>query len=434
MTTVFVVALLLLGYAAVSGRLARTPLTGPMLFVAAGVLLGPDGLDVVHGATSVEAFRLILEGALVVVLFTDAASLSGLSRAEDRIPVRLLGIGMPLSIAFGWLVAKLVFPSMPLWEAALLGAVLAPTDAALGAAVIGNPRVPRLIRGALNVESGLNDGLALPFATVFMALAAEELHGPGPIGIPEIVARSLVLSPVLGLAIGAAGAWVIRRSTTAGWVSETWAAIGVGAIPLAAYAATVSLEGSGFIAAWVAGFVAGSVGGRAIRERTGLTEDVGALLATVGFFSFGVLFVGPNLGHLGWAAVGYAVLSLTVVRLLPVAAALAGSGVRRPTVWYVGWFGPRGLASIVFMLLAIEEGARTDAFVVAVTATVTLSVLVHGATAAAGSERYARWFERASAEYPVLVEGAAGRERPPRRRVVGRGPARDERPGPPPAG
>src|SRR5262245_22745017 len=190
MTTVFVVALLLLGYAAVSGRLAKTPLTGPMLFVAAGVLLGPDALDVAHGATSDEAFRLILEGALVVVLFTDAASLSGFSRVEDRIPVRLLGIGMPLTIALGWLVAKLLFPSMPLWEAALLGAVLAPTDAALGAAVIANPRVPRLIRDALNVESGLNDGLALPFATVFMALAAQELHGPGPIGIPEIVARS----------------------------------------------------------------------------------------------------------------------------------------------------------------------------------------------------------------------------------------------------
>jgi sodium/hydrogen antiporter len=417
MTAVFVVALLLVLYAAVSGRMARSPLTGPMLFVAAGVLLGPDALDVVHGGASDEAFRLILEGALVVVLFTDAASLSGFSRAEDRIPIRLLAIGMPMTIAFGWLVAKLIFPSMPLWEAALLGAVLAPTDAALGAAVIANPRVPRLIRDALNVESGLNDGLALPFATVFMALAAEALHGPAQMGIPEIVARSLVLSPVLGLAIGAAGAWAIRRSTTAGWVSEAWAAIGVGAIALAAYAATVSLDGSGFIAAWVAGFVAGAVGGRAIRDRTGFTEDVGALLTTIGFFAFGVLFVGPNLTAIGWAAVGYAVLSLTVVRMLPVAAALAGSGVRRPTVWYVGWFGPRGLASIVFMLLAIEGGARTDAFVVAVTVTVVLSVVLHGATAVVGSDRYARWFDRALVEEPTLVEGAAGTERPLRRRV-----------------
>jgi NhaP-type Na+/H+ or K+/H+ antiporter len=419
-TGVLVVSVLLAGYALVSRRLRTTPLTAPMLFLAAGVILGPDGTDTIHGALAVEAFRSILEAALVLVLFTDAASVASFSRDEDRVPIRLLGIGLPLSIGLGWLVAKLVFPSMPLWEAALLGAVLAPTDAALGEAVIANPRVPRLIRDALNVESGLNDGLALPFVTVFIALAAEQLHAEGQLRVPDAVLRALVLSPLLGVAIGSIGGWALRHAAERGWTSPAWSRIGVAAIAFVAVAATVGVEGSGFIGAWVAGFAAGRFGGAWIQEHADLSEALGALLATIGFFAFGVLFVGPNLSHLWWAPIGYAIVSLTVIRLLPVGLALVGSGLRRPSVAYLGWFGPRGLASIVFMLLAIDDGARTDAFVLAVTATVLLSVYLHGATAVGGSDRYARWFEWASRDDPSLVEATAGTERRRRRSLVDR--------------
>jgi len=416
MTALLVVAALLFAYSVVSRRLATTPLTAPMIFVAAGVILGPDGTDTVHGAIPTEAFRLVLEAALVLVLFTDAASLSGFSRQEDRIPSRLLGFGLPLSIALGWLVAKIVFPSMPLWEAALLGAVLAPTDAALGAAVISNARVPRLIRDALNVESGLNDGLALPFVTIFMALAAEQLHGGG-VNVAEVATKSLVLSPILGVAIGALGARALRRATTSGWAADGWAEVAVVAIAFAAYAATVDVGGSGFIGAWVAGFVAGRVGARSVRERTRLAEVIGVLLATAGFFGFGVLFVGPELSRFSWSTVAYALLSVTAVRFMPVVISLVGSGLRRQTVAYIGWFGPRGLATIVFVLLAIDEGARTDAFVLAATTTVVLSVYLHGASSVVGSNAYARWFERAVEDDPVMLEAAVGEERVLRRRV-----------------
>jgi len=418
MAGLVVVAALLLAYALVSDRLRRTPLTAPMLFVAAGLLLGPEGTDTVHGPQTAEAFRLVLEAALVLILFTDAASLSGFSREEDRVPIRLLGIGLPLSIAFGWLFAKLLFLPMPLWEAALLGAVLAPTDAALGEAVIANRRVPRLIRDALNVESGLNDGLALPFVTVFAALAVEELHGGAEPGAVEVAVRAIVLSPLLGAVIGTIGAWLLVRALGHGWVAPVWGKLAVGALAVAAYAATASAHGSGFIGAWVAGFAAGKAGGEPLRERTELTEELGALLATLGFFAFGLLFLGPTISHLGWAAVGYAAASLFLVRPVPVAISLAGTGLRRPTVAYIGWFGPRGLASIVFLLLALEEGAATGPFVAAVAATVLASVFLHGATAVAGSDRYADWYGNALGEDPSLPEGAArGPDRIRRRRV-----------------
>ncbi len=420
-TSLLVVAVLLVLFALVSRRLQGTPVTAPMVFVAAGVLLGPNGTDTVQGAAATEAFGLVLEAALVLVLFTDASSLANFAREEDRVPIRLLGIGLPLSIGLGWLIAKLVFPDMPLWEAALLGAVLAPTDAALGEAVIADPRVPRLIRDALNVESGLNDGLALPFVTVFMALAAEELHA-GQLGIGDVILRSVVLSPVIGAAIGACGAWALARASARGWTTETWGQIAVGAIAFAAYAATVKVEGSGFIGAWVAGFAAGKVGAHTIHDRGELTEEVGHLLATVGFFAFGFLFVGPNLAHVGWSAVLYAALSLTIMRVVPVGVALVGTGLRRPTVGYVGWFGPRGLASIVFMLLVLDEGAATGTFVLAVTATIVFSVYLHGATAVAGASRYADWFERASSRDPALIEASVVDRRPPRRRIVGESP------------
>jgi sodium/hydrogen antiporter len=416
MRALLIVAVLLFAYALVSRRLSSTPLTAPMIFVALGVLLGPDGTDTINGTAAVEGFRLVLEAALALVLFTDAASLSDFSRAEDRVPFRLLSLGLPLSIAFGWLTAKLVFPSMPLWEAALLGAILAPTDAALGAAVISNRRVPRLIRDALNVESGLNDGLALPFVTIFMALAAEELH-TGDMSVVQVIVRSLVLSPLLGVAIGGIGALALRRATTSGWATAGWAQVAVVAIAFAAYSATVSAEGSGFIGAWVAGFIAGKIGARSIGDHTELADEVGSLLGTIAFLAFGVLFVGPSVSHLGWSTVGYAVLSLTVVRSIPVAVSLAGTGLRRETVAYIAWFGPRGLASIVFLLLAIESGVRTEAFVVAVTVTVLASIYLHGASALAGSARYATWFAGAVEADPSIPEAAAGVGRVLRHRV-----------------
>ena len=421
MTATVVLSVLLFGFALVSRRLQTTPVTGAMLFVAAGLLLGPETLDVIDSDLALEAFRTVLEAALVLVLFSDAAAIASWDWLHDnRLPLRLLGLGLPMSIALGWGLAYLLVPGIDVWEAALIGAIVAPTDAALGQAVISNVRVPERIRNTLNVESGLNDGLALPFVTVFTALLLEHEAAAPATSLAEAVVLSVVVSPVIGLGIGWLGASALRWAWEREWASEGWAQIGAVVLAFAAYAIADQAGGSGFIAAWVAGYAAGRVvRGRAEPRALELAEDLGGLLSTIGFFAFGLL-LGPQLTGLDAAPVVFAILALTVVRMVPVGISLLGTGLAPSTVLYVGWFGPRGLASMVFTLLALEEGVGAGSdLVVAATVTVLLSVYAHGATAVWGSERYSDWFERASALTPGMPEAAGIAGPAVRRRLAG---------------
>jgi len=419
-------------YALVSARLSKTIVSGPMLFVAAGLALGPLGLDLLTLGKDAEPVRVLFEVTLALVLFTDALSVQSKAlRRDDFLPIRLLAVGLPLTIALGWLFAWLLLPGLNIWEMALLGTVLAPTDAALGQSAISNPGVPQVVRQGLNVESGLNDGMSLPFFVLFLAAAAghESAQGPG-----EAFFRALVLSAVLGVAVGWGAAVALRWSAAKGWVEEQWRHILVITAAMAAYELAVVIEGSGFIAAWVAGLIFGTVLRSAtdtprpaaapqldLRHTAGLAEDLGGLLAAVSFVAFGAVLLGPALQHLSWRAVVYAVASLTVVRMLPVAAALVRSGLRWPTVAYIGWFGPRGLASIVLGLITLEEhipGVETVSAVIAVT--VGISVYAHGATSVPLAARYAAWWSRMSASMPGR-EGAAVRNRDKRPRLGFRG-------------
>jgi NhaP-type Na+/H+ or K+/H+ antiporter len=423
------------GYALVSRRLSRTVVSGPMVFVAVGLALGPLGLGLLSLGEDIEPVRVLFEAALTLVLFTDALSIQSKAlRRDDFLPARLLAIGLPLTIALGWLFAWMLLPGLNVWEMALVGAILAPTDAALGQSAISNPGVPAVVRQGLNVESGLNDGMSLPFFLLFLAAAAGHQSPQGPV---EVFFRALVLSAVLGAAVGFGAAMMLRRSAARGWVEGQWRHIVVIAAAAAAYELAVVVQGSGFIAAWVAGLAFGTVlraGGRQpgataapvadapalpvgpaaerdLRHTAGLAEDLGGLLAAVSFVVFGAVLLGPALQKLSWQIVVYAVISLTVIRMLPVAISLARSGLRRPTVAYIGWFGPRGLATIVFGLIALEEhvpGIETVSAVVAVT--VGLSVYAHGATSVPLAARYAAWWSRVSASMPGR-EGAAVRHR-----------------------
>lgn len=431
------------GYALVSARLSKTIVSGPMVFVAVGLALGPLGLGLVTLGKDAEPVKVLFEVTLALVLFTDALSVQSKAlRRDDFLPIRLLAVGLPLTIALGWLFAWLLLPSLNIWEMALLGAILAPTDAALGQSAISNPGVPQVVRQGLNVESGLNDGMSLPFFVLFLAAAAghESAQGPG-----EAFFRALVVSAVLGVAVGWAAAVALRWSAARGWVEGQWRHILVITAAMAAYELAVVVEGSGFIAAWVAGLVFGTVlrsatntphsttdmphstgdtprsAGAApqldLRHTAGLAEDLSGLLAAVSFVAFGAVLLGPALQHLSWRSVVYAVVSLTVVRMLPVAAALVHSGLRRPTVAYIGWFGPRGLASIVLGLITLEEhipGVETVSAVIAVT--VGISVYAHGATSVPLAARYAAWWSRMSASMPGR-EGAAVRNRDKRPRL-----------------
>ncbi|MFD9335806.1 cation:proton antiporter [Streptomyces sp. NPDC060028] len=424
--TVAAVAAVTAAYALGSRRLSSTPLSSAIVFVGCGVLLGPAVLDIVNLEQDASPIVALLEVTLTLVLFTDAMLVRRRDlRTGGFLPGRLLGIGLPLSIGAGWLLAWPLLPGLTMWELALVGAILAPTDAALGKTAMSHPRVPALVRHGLNVESGLNDGMVLPFFILFLAAIPGTHYAQE--GVAGVFWRALVLSTAIGLLIGWLGGRLLQWSRARGWVAWEWRQVYLPAVAAGAYELAVVTDGSGFIAAWVAGFAFGFAlrrfpagGEKEDADRTAeFSETLGGFLAAISLLIFGAVLLGPALEHLSWRIILYAVLSLTVVRMLPVALSLAGSGLRPRTVAYIGWFGPRGLASVVLALLVVEEhvpGVELLGRVVAIT--VGLSVLLHGVSAVPLAERYGRWHEKAAAASPDLREGAPV-PTPPARRGLG---------------
>ena len=391
------VALALIAVAAVSKRLSGSPITPAIVFVSIGVLVGPKVLDEINIASTSSTERALAEAALALVLFSDASSidLRALRRGAS-VPLRLLGIGLPLTIALGALAAAVIFGELTFWEAVIVGVILAPTDAALGQAVVTEPRLPTRIRQGLNVESGLNDGICVPL--LFAAVAAADVQSgisggrTGTTLLFEEVGYGIVGGVVAALVIGAVVIYAGRRDL----IDGAWLQVIPAAGAVLAYGTASALDGSGFIAAFVAGIVFRAVINRDPGGMNRLTEEIGSVLSGVTFVVFGAILLGPALGELNWELALYAVLSLTVVRMVPVAIAMLDSHVRLPTLGFLGWFGPRGLASIVFAVIIIEDSQlpHEHLIVLAVYLTVGLSVFAHGLTAAPLADRYADWFER----------------------------------------
>jgi NhaP-type Na+/H+ or K+/H+ antiporter len=386
-TAVLVVAAALFGWGLVSARLERADLTAPVVFVALGWVLQWRGLidrgDAHHTITP------LVEVTLVWLLFSDAARLRLRElRADVGAYLRLLGIGLPLTIAFGSVVAAWFWPHLGVWLALLVGAALAPTDAALGRPVVTNPVVPARIRQLITVESGLNDGIATPvvmFAIAGAAAAAGLEAGESP-GRALV---TLVLGVMIGAAVGAVGGWLLRHARRRGWAAEDFSGIAVLALALLAYAAAVAVGGNGFVAAFCAGVAFGALAGRRGPAELTFLDQTGGLVSLLVWCAFGALAVPIMVERLDPQTVLYAVLSLTVVRMLPVALAAIGSGLDRRTVVFIGWFGPRGLASLVFALLALEAlGPVADEVVAIIATTVLLSVLAHGLSSGPLAARY----------------------------------------------
>jgi NhaP-type Na+/H+ or K+/H+ antiporter len=410
------VAVMLLAYGAVSGRLRSTPVSQAMVFVALGLVVGNRALDLVDVGAATQFVRHLAEATLTLVLFTDAIRVNrGRLRRESDVPERLLGIGLPLTIGTGALAALALFPQMNLWTAAALATMLAPTDAALGLQVVTNPRLPSRIRQGLNVESGLNDGVCVPLLIIFLTIAQAE-EGTGHVGLVRVVLEEIGYGAVGGIAAGALGAWVLRTYAGRGWMDGTWRQIDAVATALLAYTAAAALGGSGFIAAFAAGIVFRLVAADHAVDAAFLAEQAGELLSAVTFLLFGAVLLGPALGRLDWPIAAYAVASLTVVRMLPVALSMVGTGMRPATVGFLGWFGPRGLASIVFVLVLLEETelAERPLMVTVVTWTVALSVYAHGLTAGPGANRYADWYHARHRQHGVMPESAPVTEQHPR--------------------
>jgi NhaP-type Na+/H+ or K+/H+ antiporter len=376
----------------VSARLERTALTPPIVFTLAGLAilaLLPD-LSWAEGRRGV--FLHVAEVGLVLLLFTDASrtDLAALRRVHG-LPLRLLGPGMLLTILLGALAALLVFPGFSLWEAGMLAAILAPTDAGLGQIVVNSPKVPARIRRALNVEAGLNDGLSVPFLLFFMALASTS-EAAREANLARFAVEQLGYGTLIGVAVGLCGGWLLALAARRGWMADTSRQLAVVALPLTCLLASEAAGASMFIAAFVAGLVVQVNFRDAGTHSVEFAEEWGRILNLAVFFMFGLLVARDGrlftLPH-----VLYALLSLTVVRVLPVALALAGTRLCRATVLFMGWFGPRGLASIVLGLVYLEQGPpepEEATIRLTVMVTVLLSILLHGASALPGLALYAR--------------------------------------------
>jgi len=371
-------------YSAVAGRIERSWLSGPIVFVAFGLAVGPHGLGVLQVGADAGKLRVIAEITLAYVLFTEAANANlGVLRRNLMIPERLLLIGLPLTIGLGFGVGVVIFPELSLLAVALLATMLAPTDAALGKPVVTNPAVPAPIRESLNFESGLNDGICVPVLFVFLGLAiGMEVQGGTFVHALRIVAEQLGIGLAVGLSLTAAAAWVLRTAASRGWVTPHWIQIPVVTLAAASFAVAHEFGGSGFVACFAGGLLAGAMAKEHKHQLLAAAEGTGEVLALLTWVTFGAAVVGQVAAEFTWQIVLYSVLSLTVIRMVPVYLSLAGTGMGIEGKLFTGWFGPRGLASIVFIIIVLNEnlpGERVLALVVV--CTVILSVIAHGLTA-----------------------------------------------------
>jgi NhaP-type Na+/H+ or K+/H+ antiporter len=414
-----IAAACILVWSLLSARLERWRISAAMLFVAFGCALTNGPLQVVDVQLHSHAIEAMAELALAMVLFTDASRVSVRRlRADAGIPSRLLFIGLPLAIAVGAVASLAVFRGIDPWIALLIAVIVAPTDAALGAPVIEDTHVPLRIRTVLNVESGLNDGLATPVFTIVLALAVS--HGNGHGAGPVTAILAVLGAVVLGIAAGGLGGVVLGLTERRGWSSRGLQPVAVIMLALFTYGLALVWGLNGFVAAFVAGI---SFGATWHPKHTGdadvaigMGTDVGGIFSAVVWLMFGAMLV-PALDGLDWQAVVFAVLALTVVRGAAVAVSLVGVGFDRATVGFLAWFGPRGLASVVFCLIAYDELVPSDArFVLTATVTVVLiSVVAHGVSAGPLAEWYGRTHPAGDDKdgAPAIPARSFGRRRSP---------------------
>lgn len=387
-----VLAAFLLTYSILAGRFESRLLNGPLLFMLAGLLLGPAALDILLPQIDRAGLKALAELTLAIVLFSDAANANlKVLKAHEGLPLRLLLIGLPLTLLSGWLLGICLFPQLPLLELAILATILAPTDAALGKAVVSNPVVPPPVREGLNVESGLNDGICVPVLLVFLALLADT-HSQAPLLLAtELVIEELGIGALSGIALTGL-AWRLQR--LAGrhqWQMPIWSQLTFPGLAVLCFAAAQALGGSGFIAAFVGGLLAGHLFAEQKHQLLEGSEEFASLLSVITWVIFGALVIPMAWSYFTLNIWLYALLSLTAIRILPVLLSLLGTRFNQETRWFIGWFGPRGLATIVFTVMVMDSPMQNTGTVVATAiCTVLLSVLLHGLSANPWAARLGR--------------------------------------------
>lgn len=415
------IAALLILYATASRRLQVLSVSGAMFFTTAGLLAGPV-LGLIDVQVESETVKLLAEVTLTLVLFADAARISLRAlRREYAVPLRLLGIGLPLTILAGAIAGAAIVPGISFAEALVLAVVLACTDAALGQTVVSDERIPSRIRQGLNVESGLNDGLCVPLFFMAIAFAEADSGTVSDHTAAELVLEEIGYGVIGGVVAGVLGALALRFAARRSLIEPHWMQILTAAAALLAAGIASALGGSIFIAAFAGGFLFGALRHDSGGEVTFLVDEGGELLNAVTFIVFGAIILGPALDDVTWQLALYAALSLTLVRMVPVALALLGTGARTPTVAFLGWFGPRGLASIVFAIILLDDAdlPHLQTLLLAITVTIAVSVYAHGLTAGPLTERYVRWWTAHPRDAKPAMEDAPTGEHRLRRPVAG---------------
>ena len=395
--TLAVLALFIMVYSSVAGAVERTRISGPIVFTCFGLLIGPAGFALLDWDTDRELIRNLAEVTLAMVLFTDAAGADvKVLKNTTGVPARLLLIGLPLTIALGFAFGTLLIEHPSLFALAVLATMLAPTDAALGKAVITNEAVPDEIRQSLNVESGLNDGICVPVLLLFLALALDTAGDIGPLPLAaKLVVEQIGIGLAVGLVLTFIAVRLLKFARERQWLTKTWTQIPILALALSCFAVAQYLGGSGFIAAFSGGLLMAFMDkhlSREVKEEYLLaSEGAGDTLALITWVTFGSAVVGQALGNFSWNILLYSFLSLTVIRMLPVFLCLTGSGIDTEGKLFIGWFGPRGLASIVFAVMVVNsELPDSGSLAMTVVCTIMLSIVGHGITANPWARAYGK--------------------------------------------
>lgn len=378
-----ILAILVFVYSLISGSLEKTPFGGALFFTLFGMALGPLGIGILTIEVETEGLMTLAELTLALVLYTDAANANLRElRHSYRIPLRLLLIGLPLTILLGFGVGVLLFNGLHVMEIALLATMLAPTDAALGKAVVTNTDVPPDIREGLNVESGLNDGICVPILFLFLTLATSEVEGETSLLALRLAGEAIGIGGAVGCGLTLLGIWLLRKCEKRDWVSETWRQVTVPALAVTCFAVTQWLGGSGFIACFAGGMLFGWIERKHKHRLLLAAEGTGDTLALITWVIFGSTVVVLAVDSFSWETILYALFSLTLIRIVPVFLALAGMNLRTEEKLFMGWFGPRGLASIVFGVIVINEHLPGGSIIAGtVVCTILMSIIGHGVSA-----------------------------------------------------
>ncbi len=375
---------IILLYSLVAGKVEKKPISSSMVFLFVGLLMGPLMLQLFKFQFEIEDYKVLAEFALALVLFTDASRANlKILRNNITIPYHLLLVGLPITIVLGVLMGKLIFPEMSWIELGILSTVLAPTDAALGEPVVNNKIVPSKIREGINVESGLNDGICVPILLLLFAMHTFDVNEHVTLGFTlSLFVKEIGIGLLVGVLVVYLGGSLIKYGLPRHWVESSWKPSVIIIMALTCFSLAQAIGGSGFIAAFIGGIIFNKISKDSKVEMLVGALGVGKILNAMVWIIFGSVVTARIIPLITLPIILYALASLTAIRIIPVILCLSTNKISHYSKFFIAWFGPRGLASIVFGAMVLEEHIPHGTTIVVTTCcTILLSVFAHGISA-----------------------------------------------------